>query len=294
MSYLDIQQRREELIRKSLQGSVLIGDADADAITTANLFDDVTGDLKPIESLGYTDLGWLTDAGVKGSRAIKQTDIMGWGSNPPLRSDITADATTLVMEPQETKLETLALYIGVDPEDITPDPASGVFSIDQPQVDANRRYRVLVVAVDQSPDGSDIVVARFLPAAGITAINDQSYANGADALTWGVTFTGYMDSVLGTDVRWLFGGAGGLELMGDEDVPRVVTCSTSASTSGSPPADTVLVATAGIFTAYDVDRFVAGGTIPDAAKIIHFTDSTHVTISAPTTATATGVPVTIS
>ena len=76
-------------------------------------------------------------AGVKGSRAIKQTDIMGWGSNPPLRSDITSDATTLVLEPQETKLETLALYIGVNPEDITPDPTTGVFSIDQPQVDAN-------------------------------------------------------------------------------------------------------------------------------------------------------------
>lgn len=294
MSYLDIQERREELIRKSLQGSVLIANASSAAITEANLFDDTTGDLKSIESLGYTDLGWLTDAGVKGSRAIKQTDLMGWGSNPPLRSDITSDATTIVLEPMETKLETLALYIGVDPEDITPDPTSGVFSIDQPSVDANRRYRLLVVAVDSAADGSDIVVARHLPAAGISALNDQTYANGAGALTWGSTFTGYMDSTEGTDVRWLFGGAGGLELMGAADVPRVVTCSTSASTSGSPPADTVLVATAGTFTKYDVGRFVSGGMIPDGATITHFTDSTHVTISAATTATATGVLVTVN
>lgn len=293
MSYLDIQQRRAELIRKALQGSVFIANASAAAITVANLFDMTTGDLKALPA-GYTDLGILTDAGVKASRAVKQTDLMGWGFNAPVRSDVTSDTTTLVLEPQETKLETLATYIGVDPSTITPDPTSGVFSVDQVSVDAQRRYRVLVVAVDEAADGTDIVIARFLPAAGITAINDQVLANAADAITWGVTFTGYFDTTVGTDVRWLFGGAGGLEIIGDMDVPRTLVCSTSAVTSGSPPADTVLTATTGTFTAYDVGRVVTGGTIPAGAKIITFTDATHVVISLPTTATATGVPVTVS
>lgn len=290
--YLSIQERKAELIRKALQGSVFIANNTAAAITAATLFDTDSGDLVALPA-GYTDLGILTDAGVKASRAIKQTDLTGWGFNAPVRSDITSDATTLVMEPEETKLETLALYIGVDPEDLTPNATNGTLEIPQPQIDAQKRYRVLVVAVDESPAG-EIVVARFLPAAGVTAINDQTLANGADAITWGVTLTGYIDTTLGFDVDWLFGGAGWLALVGDEDVPRTVLCSTASSSSGSPPADTVLTATTGTFTAYDVGRAVSGGTIPAGTTIVSFTDSTSVVISHPTTAVAAGVPVVVS
>lgn len=290
--YIDIAERKAELIRKALQGSVFIANASSEAITQANLFDTDTGDLQALPA-GYTDLGILTDAGVKAARAVKQTDLMGWGFNAPVRSDVTADTTTVVLEPEETKLETLALYIGVDPEDLTPDPTNGTLGVLQPQVDVNRRYRCLVVAADESAAG-EIVVARFLPAAGVTALNDQVLANAASAITWGVTLTGYVDTVIGTDVEWFFGGAGWLALVGDEDVPRTVTCSTSSSSSGSPPADTVLTATSGNFTEYDVGRAVSGGTIPADTTIETFTDATHVVISHPTTATATGVPVVVS
>lgn len=285
MSYLTIQERRAELIRKALQGSVFWAPATSAAITTANLFDSTTGDLKALPA-GYVDMGILTDAGVKLSRATKESDITGWGFNDPLRTDITSDVTTAVLEPQETKLETIANYIGVLPSSITPDPTTGVFSIDQPDVIANTRSRILIVAVDTAADGSDIVIARHFPAAGVTAHNDQTLDNQAAAITWGITLTAYFDSVQGTAVRWLFGGAGGLEIIGDEDVPRVVTCTTATSTA--------LVATTGTFTTYDVGRVVSGAGIPVGTKIFTFTDSTHVVLTAATTASATGVAVTLS
>ena len=289
--YLAIAERRTELIRKGLQGSAFVAQPGGPAINAANLFDEDTGDLVPLPP-GYTDLGILTDAGVKASRAVKSTDLSAWGFTDPVRSDVTSDTTTVVVECQETKLETIGVYIGVDPEDMTPN-SNGSLEIPQPSIVDPLYYRLLVVSVDESP-GGEIVIAKFLPAAKVTSITDQVFANGSSATTWGVTFTGYVDTTLGFAVDHLFGGAGWDALLGDEDVPRVVTCSTSASGTGEPPANTVLTATAGTFSAYDIGRSVSGGSIPEGTTIVSLTSDTEVVISQPTTATVAGVAVTVS
>lgn len=291
--FASLAVKKAELIRKGLEGSVFLAPSTATAVTAASLFDASSGELTALPA-GYYDLGWLSDAGVKASRAIKTSDIQGWGSTPPLRTDITADSTTLTVEALETKLETIALYIGVDPTTVTPG-TNGVTEIQQPNVSSGLRYRLLVVSVDESPQG-EIIIAKFLPQAGVTDIGDQTLANGDSATTWPVTFTGYPDSVLGYAVDHFFGGAGWKALEGAEDVPRTVTCTTSATGTGTPPLNTVLIATTGSFYPTDVGSIVTGGTIPTSSptKITTWVDSTHVVISAPTTAAATGVAVLVA
>lgn len=284
MAYAALQERKNELIRKGLQGSVFIAPSTAAAIAPSSLFDSTTGDLKALPA-GYVDLGWLTDVGVKAGRAIKTNDIMGWGSNDPLRSDISSDSTTVVVECQETKIETIALYIGVDPLSLVPDPTNGTLTVVQPNVNTALRYRCLIVSVDSSLAG-EVVVARFLPSVGVTNINDQVFANQAASTTWGVTLTAYVDSTLNYAQEYLFGGAGWLAQVGDAEVPRVVTVTTNSTT--------LLVATAGTFSTYDVGRSVSGAGIPAGAKIATFTDATHVVLSVAATASASGVALTVT
>lgn len=281
--YDSLSTLKNELIRKGLKGSVFIAPASAAVIDETTLFDSSSGELSVLPA-GYTDLGWLTDAGVKASRAIKDSDIMGWGSTVPLRTDITGDTTTLVLEAQETKLETIGLYVGVDPTTIVPG-TNGVVKIIQPSVSAAITYRTLVVSVDESNDG-EIVIARFLPRASVTNFTDQVFANGDAPTTWGVTLTAYEDSAVGYSQAYLFGGAGWKALYSDLDIPRVVTCTVALTTA--------LVATTGTFAATDVGAKLSGSGIAAGAKISAFTDTTHVTMSAAGTVAATGVAVTVS
>lgn len=282
--YLSLAERNSANIRKGLQGSVFIANSTAAAVTKSGLFDATTGDLKALPA-GYTDLGWLTDTGAKKGRAVTSTDIGGWGTTQPLRTDITKDTSTLVVECQETKFETMALAAGIDPTTIVPDPTNGTIEIQQALLTSAATYRVLVVSVDELTSG-EYVIADFFPRASVTAYGDQTFANAAAATTWPFTFTAYPDPVLGYSVDTFIGGAGHLAQLGDEEVPRVVVCTTATTTA--------LVATTGTFTSFDVGRHVSGAGITAGTTIATFTDSTHVVLSATTTATATGVSVTIT
>lgn len=289
--FVSLQVKKSQLIRKGLQGSVFVAPYSASAITAGGLFDASSGELTALPA-GYYDLGWTTDAGAKVARAIKTSDISAWGSNDPVRTDITSDVTTLVVEAQETKLETVGLHIGVDPTTVTPG-SNGVVEIPQPNVSAAIHYRILVVSVDET-DAGEIAICKFLPRASVTDIGDQSFANGDAATTWPLTFTAYPDPVLGYAVDTFFGGAGWKALQGAEDVPRTVTCTTTTTNTGSPPLNTILIATAGNFYTGDVGSSVTGAGIPANTKILSVPDSTHAVMSAAATAIATGVAVLVA
>lgn len=291
--FASLEVKKANLIRKGLEGSVFVAPYSAAAVTSTSLFDPSSGDLTALPA-GYFDAGWMSDAGVKASRAIKVSDVTGWGSNDPLRSDISSDVSTLVIEPLETKLETIAMYIGVDPSTITP-ASNGVVDIPQPSVSNGLHYRVLVVSVDKT-DGGEIAICRFLPRAAVVDVADQSLANGDDPTMWPITIQAYQDPVLGFAVDHYFGGAGWKALEGAEDVPRTVTCTTVTTNTGTPPLNTILTATTGNFYAGDVGSIVSGAGIPSSpsTKISTYVDSTHVVMSAAATAAATGVAVLVA
>lgn len=211
-----LQDLKNQLIRKSTNGSVFLGEHSVATIDEATLFDAVTGDLVAAGlPVGYDDFGYMTDAGAQFARAVTQSDIGSWQSVTPTRSDTTADTTTLQVAAQETKLATIGLYTGAAKADIetTPGP-NGVVRIDKPSTPASRFYRVLSIAVDEQ-DVGEIVIARYLPKAKVTSFDNQNFDKSDNAIMWPVTFTGFVDDVVGTSESYLFGGAGWLALLTD-------------------------------------------------------------------------------
>lgn len=278
-----LETKRNELIRKGLDGHIVIAPQTAAAIDPAVLFDTATGEIKTLPA-GYNGLGWMDQTGATFDRKPTQTDVLGWGSNDPLRSDITADVVTMAFSGLETNAQAIALYAGVDINSMVPG-TNGALLVASPSVPVNKRYRVAVIAKDNAADGSEIILGRFLPNAQMTDFSSQAYNNGKDPLLWGGTFTAYQDSALGYSSAFFYGGAGWLELLDEMGFTRVITATTATSTA--------LVATTGTFSADDVGRTVSGIGIVPGTTILTFTDATHVVLSAPTTASATGIAVTI-
>ena len=204
VAYDDLQQRNAALIFKALQGSVFVAPSSAAAITSLTDTDKL---LKALPD-GYEDVGWTSDDGAQFSRDVDTSDITGWGSVEPLRSDVTKDTTTLQIACLETKAATIGLYTGADMSAVTPDATSSEVSIEKPDRPAFRYYRVLAVAVDLTDDG-EYYIARFLPRARVTDYDDQNFQSSDDSpVTWPVTMTGYLDATLGYSEKYFFGGAG--------------------------------------------------------------------------------------
>ena len=281
-----IMYHKTELIRKGLTGGVFIAPYTAAAITAATVFDPTTGALvNPLPS-GYRDIGFLSAAGASFARTAKTTDISSWQSDNPTRTDITSDVSAMTIDPQETNQSTIGLFLGIDATTITPNATNGTFSVDRPAISIPRYYRVLSLAVDTVTTG-EIVIARFFPRALVTAFAAQTYANASDPISYGVTLTAYLDSVLGTPERYLFGGEGQPSLQVDMGWSRGVTITTVN-------ANATVTATTGLFFPNDVGATFTATGIPANTTILSYTDSTHVVLSAAATAGATVVSATIA
>lgn len=210
-SYDALQTKKNQLIRKAINGSVFTAALSATAITS--LTDSADKMLAPLPA-GYVDLGWQTDDGFQFSRETDNSDVTSFGSVEPTRSDVTQDQTTLQVACQETRMETIGLYVGADMSTVTPNATSGEVQVAKPATPKARHYRVLTIAVDETDDG-EIYIGRFLPNAKVTEFDDQNQANGDDPILWSVTFTGFLDSTLGYSEKYFFGGPGWHALLED-------------------------------------------------------------------------------
>ncbi len=212
-NYDALKTQQQHLIRKALQGSLFLAPVTAPAI--ANL----TGPDKLLLALptGWDDGGFLSNDGVQFGRDVSTSDVTSWGSVGPTRSDITADTTTITATFQETKMLSLGIATGADLSSTVP-AANGEVSIAKPSRPSAKYWRTLALAVDEG-DAGEIYVARFQPRAKPTSFAEQSFGGGDDPITWGVTMTGYADSVLGYTERWIFGGPGWFALLDDMGFP---------------------------------------------------------------------------
>jgi hypothetical protein len=213
--FADLAEKQDQLIRKALDGSAFIAPYSADAITTMTIDSSVTG-TSTLNALpaNYVDLGLIDDSGAVFSEAVTTSDITSWGRVEPSRRDITADVTTLHIVCQETKLQTIAAFAGVDPATITADGTTGEVSVAKPTRPTVLFYRLFTLAVDQN-DAGEIYIGRFLPRAQLSDKGDQTLMSGDTALLWDTTWTAFTDSVLGYAVRYLFGGPGWQALLTD-------------------------------------------------------------------------------
>lgn len=203
MPYSAVREKQNELIRKSLDGSVFITPR-----STANLTAITTGSGADLVTLNaWEDLGWTSSDGVTFGRDIETSDVAAFGSQEPVRSDITTDTTTLQVVCLETKLLTLGLYANVDTTGMQAAATTGEFKILKPTKSASLFYRVLALFVDETDDG-EIYMARYLPNAKITERAEIQYSSGDDPVQYGLTFTAFNDAAAGTAEAYMWAGPG--------------------------------------------------------------------------------------
>jgi hypothetical protein len=207
--YADYDGRKQQNVRKALRGSVFCAKTTANAITTLTVDSSGSPGTPTLNALpaGYTDLGFLSDAGAVIGENVNSADINAWGDLEPVRRDITSDVTTLQLVGLETNKQALAAFFSVDPASITADATTGEVSIPKPSTPVAFYWRILVLGVDQN-DSGEIYIARFLPNASLTNKGNMSFDSNADAITWDMTFTAYKDSTLGYADKFLAGCPG--------------------------------------------------------------------------------------
>lgn len=203
-NYADLADKKNQLIRKSLTGSVFV--ANPSVADLASLTSGASSALVTLPA-GWEDLGWVTKDGVGYGRETEQSEVTSFGSQQPTRTDQVSDVLSMTVTAQETKLLTLGLYIGVDTTGITADATTGEVRIAKPQFAANYHYRVLGLFVDEVEEG-EIYMARYFPYAKIIERGEQTMADGDDPLTYSLTFRAEENAASGTDAEWIFGGPG--------------------------------------------------------------------------------------
>jgi hypothetical protein len=207
-----LQVKKNQLIRKALDGSVFTAPYTATAITALT-----SGASSLLQTLpvGYTDLGQLTNDGAQYSRSIDVSNVESWGSTDPSRTDITKDTTTMKVTCQETKLQTIGLYLNIDVSTPpTTDATTKELVIAAPSTPPQINYRVLQISQDLY-NNLPIYIGRFWPRAEVTGFEDQKHAKGDAALEYGVTLTALVDTTLGFAQKYFWGGAGWAALLTD-------------------------------------------------------------------------------
>lgn len=215
-NYADLADKKNQLIRKALTGSVFI--APSSVATLASLTSGSTSALVALPT-GWKDLGWVTKDGVGYGRETEQSEVTSFGSQQPTRTDQISDVLSMTVTAQETSLLTLGLYIGVDTTGITAAATTGEVRIAKPQFAANYHYRVLGLFVDEIEEG-EIYMARYFPYAKITERGEQNMSDGDDPVTYSLTFRAEEDSAIGTDAEWIFGGPGWKALLSDMQITQ--------------------------------------------------------------------------
>ncbi|MDT0302900.1 phage tail tube protein [Streptomonospora wellingtoniae] len=215
--YDDLKSKKTELVRKALDGSAFLAPISSDPI---DVLTDPTDMLLAALPEGYDDLGYVSTDGFSFGREVEQADIRAHGATDAVRSDITADSSTLTVQCIETKLNTIGLYTGADVSALEADATSGELVIDKPSRPRGQYYRLLKVSVDLGDDG-EIYIARFFPRAKVTNFDEQAFtSDGETPITWPVTLTAFTDSTLGFSERWLFGGPGWTALLTDMGITQ--------------------------------------------------------------------------
>lgn len=215
-NYAAIADKKNQLIRKALTGSVFIAPP-----SVANLASLTTGASAGLVTLptGWQDLGWVTKDGVGYGRETEQSEVTSFGSQQPTRTDQVSDILSMTVTAQETKLLTLGLYIGVDTTNLKAAATTGELRIAKPQFAANYHYRVLGLFVDEVEEG-EVYMARYFPNAKIIERGEQNMSDGDDPVTYSLTFRAEEDSVSGTDAEWIFAGPGWKAMLTDMGVSQ--------------------------------------------------------------------------
>jgi hypothetical protein len=169
---------------------------------------------------GYKCLGHLDKTGARFGRETTSSSVLSWGAKEPTRIDVTSDVHTTQVIAQETNLQTLALDLNADPEDLIPDATTGELVFNAPDAPSKIYNRLIIIARDVRSNG-EVYFARGYPKAEVSARTGQQYQDSDDApIQYDLTFTGFKDASAGTAVRYYFGGPGFKDLLGEMGFPE--------------------------------------------------------------------------
>jgi len=191
-SFESVADRDSGLIRKPLRGAVLLGKyGTAAAITTLV----ATGGQINVPT-GYDSVGWIGEDGVTFSKETETSDVRGWGSASFLRRDIRSEDRSVQFVALETKRLTKELVEG---QDLSTNQIStaGELKIDIPDRPNTVYWRALIIGQDGS--GSDLFyVGRVYHKVAVTSVDDETWSDGDDPLTYNITLSAFPDDTLGT------------------------------------------------------------------------------------------------
>lgn len=205
VAFSTLQQRNTDLIRKALDGIVLI--APSTATLPTSLTSGASGDLAALPA-GYIDVGWVDKGdGISRGRSVDTDEVTSLGSATPTRRDISSVDTTVVFTMQETKRISLELYHGVALATDGFDATSKEVTFTESTRPATIFYRCLTLWTDLT--GTDAIYgASLYPRVSVTDMDDVTLTDGGGAVTWKVTLTAYVDDTAGYAVKHMYGGPG--------------------------------------------------------------------------------------
>lgn len=184
-------------IFKGLYGSVLIQDySTSNTFATYSPFDATTGLLNStlLTTDGWTDLGYLDEAGVEFTPTWTMADTAGWQTRQPLRSDVTVDTETAMFTCLQSNPTVDCLYEGLPLSSATAEGATG-YSVVHPQVPQLVYRSILCLGVDGTT-ANPVFMAKLYPKATVVKIDKQDLQAKTET-QYKFTLQAYPDGVAG-------------------------------------------------------------------------------------------------
>lgn len=203
MAFADLKKTADSpsQVRKVLEAVAFMAPYSAESIDT------LTGPTGEITTLpeDYFPVGLVTSDGYVFGGDTESESVTPFGYVAPVREDITSQTNTVSFTAYEVyRKDLLALAYGLDLSDVTK-AVSGEVKFDRPALPEKAYYRLVVIGKDGS-GASEIYRAKVYHKVAISAIPEEAW--GADALSFEISLTAYVDDELGTAVTEYIAGPG--------------------------------------------------------------------------------------
>ncbi|SDT74377.1 phage tail tube protein [Actinoplanes derwentensis] len=218
MSYEDLRNKKNQLIRRAKDGSVFIARMNVPLMAT--LTAGPTASLLTLDPDDWMDLGHISTEGATYDRETETTETQSYGSRESTRTDVTRDEISLNVTAQETKLLTIGLSTGAELDAIKAAAVTGEVQIAKPFTPRLRFYRTFGLFLDHDDNGREIYFARLMPRAQISEFGSQGYNEDENGISYPMVWRGKEDSSVGYSHKWLWGGPGWLALLSDMGIPQ--------------------------------------------------------------------------
>lgn len=212
-AYADLRDKKNELIRRAVDGSVFVAGMTVSVPATITTL--AAAGLVVLSPTDWTDLGWTSTDGVTYERTTESVDTSSFGSSEPTRSDVTRDEINMSCTAQETKALTMGITTGADIAGILANATTGEVQVAKPTRPKLRFYRVLGLFMDHNDNGDEIYFGRLMPRAQVADFGSQGYSEGETGISYPMTWRGKEDSTLGYSHKWFWGGPGWKALLSD-------------------------------------------------------------------------------